>query len=155
MNKNCSSIALVSLFFFSEFYYFPGNYDILYVKTDMGHSVIDKNHNFFARFQFGSNHINQHLGHCSVILNIWVILTNLFFSHFLADFVKLLNQLGLCLIQIVFSYLILFPRSGENLYKKTLCNFTYTVGPRFRGFLGTDYFCRLNPKSLKLNSLFY
>ena len=26
-----------------------------------------------------------------------------------------------------------------------------TVGPRFKGFLGTDYFCLLNPKSLKLN----
>ena len=30
-----------------------------------------------------------------------------------------------------------------------------TVGPRFKGFLGTEYFCLLNPKSLKLNSLFY
>ena len=30
-----------------------------------------------------------------------------------------------------------------------------TVEPRFKGFLGTDYFCLLNPKSLKFNSLFY
>ena len=32
---------------------------------------------------------------------------------------------------------------------------TNSVEPRFKGFLGTDYFCLLNPKSLKLNLSFY